>query len=146
MIPFQKSGPVAAALALACSVPLAHADQFDLGKREFEAHCASCHGLGAKGDGALAPFLTQKVPDLTLYARSNGGLLPVDRMYRSIAGDLPRLHGGPDMPVWGRAYIVEGHKSGDLMRYDRHDQVDEQAYVRLRITSLLDYLNRLQVK
>ena len=146
MIPFKQSGSIAAAFALACLAPLAHADKSDLGKREFEERCASCHGVGAKGDGALAPFLTQKLPDLTQYARNNGGVLPVDRMYRSISGDLPRPHGASDMPVWGRAYIVEGRKSGDLMRYDSHDQVDEQAYVRLRITSLLDYLNRLQVK
>lgn len=146
MIPFKKTAAHLALLALAGAAPLAHADKFDLGKREFEAHCASCHGVGAKGDGALAQFLTRKVPDLTLYARNNGGVMPVDRMYNSIAGELPRLHGVTDMPVWGRAYVVEGHKSGDLMRYDRHDQVDEQAYVRLRIMSLLDYLNRLQVK
>ena len=29
----------------------------DFGKREFDANCASCHGMDGKGKGPLVPFL-----------------------------------------------------------------------------------------
>ena len=116
------------------------------GKREFDSNCAACHGMDAKGRGPVAGFLTKNPPDLTLLARGNGGVFPMDRLYRAIDGrDLPEgsqagPHGSREMPIWGRDYrLRDGEYHGDT-------PYDADAMVRGRILSLLEYLNRLQVR
>ena len=116
------------------------------GKREFDSNCAACHGMDAKGRGPVAGFLTKNPPDLTLLARGNGGVFPMDRLYRAIDGrDLPEgsqagPHGNREMPIWGRDYrLRDGEYYGD-------SPYDPEAMVRGRILSLLEYLNRLQVR
>ena len=116
------------------------------GKREFDANCASCHGMDAKGRGPVAGFLTKNPPDLTVLARQNGGVFPMDRLYRTIDGrDLPEgaqggPHGSREMPIWGRDYRVrDGEYFGDA-------PYDADAMVRGRILGLLEYLSRLQVR
>jgi mono/diheme cytochrome c family protein len=116
------------------------------GKREFDSNCAACHGMDAKGRGPVAGFLTKNPPDLTLLARGNGGVFPMDRLYRAIDGrDLPEgsqagPHGSREMPIWGRDYrLRDGEYHGDT-------PYDPDAMVRGRILSLLEYLNRLQVR
>ncbi len=116
------------------------------GKREFDSNCAACHGMDAKGRGPVAGFLTKNPPDLTLLARGNGGVFPMDRLYRAIDGrDLPDgsqagPHGSREMPIWGRDYrLRDGEYYGDT-------PYDPDAMVRGRILSLLEYLNRLQVR
>ncbi|MFN5724539.1 MAG: hypothetical protein ACK47O_12100, partial [Betaproteobacteria bacterium] len=100
----------------------------------------------AKGRGPVAGFLTKNPPDLTLLARGNGGVFPMDRLYRAIDGrDLPEgsqagPHGSREMPIWGRDYrLRDGEYYGDT-------PYDPDAMVRGRILSLLEYLNRLQVR
>ena len=58
----------------------------DLGKAEFELHCAVCHGLDAKGNGFLGASLKAPPPDLTVLAKNNGGVLPADRISSVIDG------------------------------------------------------------
>jgi hypothetical protein len=94
----------------------------------------------------VAGFLTKNPPDLTLLARGNGGVFPMDRLYRAIDGrDLPEgsqagPHGSREMPIWGRDYrLRDGEYHGDT-------PYDPDAMVRGRILSLLEYLNRLQVR
>jgi hypothetical protein len=49
-------------------------------------------------------------------------------------------HGSRDMPIWGRAYrIIDAEYYIDA-------PYDENALVRARILSLLEYLNRIQVR
>jgi mono/diheme cytochrome c family protein len=113
----------------------------DFGKREFEARCASCHGVNAKGLGPLADLLKRNPPDLTQLAKNNGGILPMDRLYDSISGDTTLLaHGSRDMPVWGQVYRA------DASSYYYDIPYNTEAYVRARVLSLLEYINRLQVK
>ena len=121
-----------------------HAPSF--GQREFNANCAACHGMDAKGRGPVAGFLTKNPPDLTLLAKQNGGVFPMDRLYRTIDGrDLPvgtaaGPHGNREMPIWGRDYRVrDAEYFGDA-------PYDADAMVRGRILALLEYMNRLQVK
>jgi mono/diheme cytochrome c family protein len=65
--------------------------------------CASCHGDSGKGDGPLAVELVDKPTDLTLIARKNDGKFPFWQVYQTINGRrIPRAHGKPEMPVWGR--------------------------------------------
>lgn len=112
----------------------------DFGKREFEANCASCHGLDGKGKGPLVPFLTKSPPDLTLLARQNGGVLPVARLYDVIDGTGVAAHGSRDMPVWGRDYRIKDAE------YYQEATYNPEAQVRARILALLEYLSRLQAK
>lgn len=113
----------------------------DFGKSEYEAKCASCHGVNGKGDGPTAPFLTRRAADLTALAKSNGGILPVNAMYDIISGEANvAAHGSRDMPSWGLAYRIQAGEFYVDVPYD------PEAYVRARILSLIEYINRLQVK
>lgn len=113
----------------------------DFGKSEYDANCATCHGVSGKGDGPTAPFVSRRVPDLTTLAKTNNGILPVSAMYDVIVGekDVP-AHGSRDMPVWGREYRIKAGEYYAEMPYD------PEAYVRVRVLAVIEYLNRLQVK
>lgn len=132
-------GLAAAALSLG-ALAQAKPERFDFGKREFESKCASCHGVSGKGNGPLAELLTKRVPDLTLLARQNGGVLPIARMYEVIEAGNLAAHGTRDMPVWGREYRVQAAEHYGELPYD------PDAYVRARILTLIEYIHRLQVK
>jgi mono/diheme cytochrome c family protein len=116
--------------------------KFDFGKREYDSNCAACHGIKGKGDGPYNPFLTQKTSsDLTLLSKKNGGVFPYQRAYEIVDGrQAVAAHGERDMPIWGADYIAKS--AGDYMDVP----YDPELYVRMRITALLDYLNRMQVK
>ncbi len=125
----------------------AHAQQpaqtqqrLDIGKREFEANCAACHGKDGKGGGPIANLLTRSPPDLTQLAKKNGGVLPVARMYEVIDGSNIQAHGPRDMPIWGNDYRIKDAEYYGEVPYDA------EALVRARILSLLDYISRLQSK
>lgn len=122
-----------------------HAQGF--GQREFEANCATCHGMDARGKGPVAGFLTKNPPDLTQLSRANGGVFPMERLYRVIDGtDLPEAtaqggpHGSREMPIWGRDYrLRDAEYYGDA-------PYNPDLMVRMRVLALLEYLNRLQVR
>jgi mono/diheme cytochrome c family protein len=115
--------------------------RFDLGRAEYRARCATCHGLTGKGDGSMAAYLTRKVPDLTTLAKNNNGILPITEMYLVITGDteLPG-HGTREMPVWGNAYRIEAGQHYFEWPYDI------EGYVRVRILALIEYIDRLQAR
>jgi len=48
-----------------------------------------------------------------------------------------KAHGTRDMPIWGRDYLFEATYMG---------MPNPEAYVRVRILSLADYVHRLQAK
>lgn len=129
------------ALALAAGVQAqTKPERVDLGKREFEARCASCHGVSGKGNGPVAGLLNKGAADLTLLAKRNGGVLPIARMYDVIEGGAVAAHGTRDMPVWGKEYRLQaGEFYGEL-------PYDPDAFVRVRILTLIDYINRIQAK
>ena len=109
---------------------------FDLGKREYEASCASCHGSAGKGDGALRQHLVKAPADLTTLVKRNGGVFPTQRVWEAIDGrgsTQVGAHGSRDMPIWGNVFRAE-----DTQPYELH--------VRTRISALVDYLSRLQEK
>lgn len=112
----------------------------DLGKSEFDANCASCHGLTGKGNGPVTDLLKKSPPDLTLLAKKNGGVLPFARLYEIIDGANVPGHGTREMPVWGREYrIIAGEHYVD-------QPYDPEVYVRGKILALIDYINRLQAR
>lgn len=130
---------VSAAIALS-ALGQTKSASMDFGKREFESKCASCHGLSAKGDGPVANQLKKRPPDLTLLAKRNGGVFPMARLYEVIDGTNVPAHGTRDMPIWGREYKIQAGEHYVDTPYD------PEAYVRARILSLLEYINRLQEK
>lgn len=100
----------------------------------FKTYCATCHGPSAKGDGPLADHLRFRPPDLTLFAKRNGGKFAANEVERIIDGRAPvKGHGGADMPIWGDAFKGS------------HEGYNEAA-VKARIKALTEFLEGLQVK
>jgi hypothetical protein len=89
--------------------------------------------------GPFSDALKRSPPDLTMLAKRNGGVLPLSRIYTTIEG-AEGSHGTREMPIWGRRYRMEAAAF--------HADVDynEALFVRGRILSLVDYLNRIQDK
>ncbi len=124
---------------------MAHAQQqnpgghVDVGKYEYDAHCATCHGLKGEGNGPYAGFVIKGVPNLATLSKSNGSVFPFARVYNIIDGrqEIP-AHGSREMPIWGSRYKLE---AGD---YDFES--DSEAAVRGRILTLTEYVYRLQAK
>ncbi|HJU71402.1 MAG TPA: cytochrome c [Paucimonas sp.] len=114
-------------------------DRVDLGKYEFQANCASCHGVDGKGNGPIVSQLKKAPPDLTVVAKNNGGVFPFSRLYEVIEGADVASHGTREMPVWGWEYKVQ---AGEYSL----DPANSETFVRSRILALLEYINRLQVK
>lgn len=114
---------------------------FDVGKREYEASCAICHGINAKGDGVFGDLLQLAIPDLTTLSRRNGGVFPTERVYAMIDGrEYIKAHGAREMPIWGNYLSISA-----TPEYDDYPNLPE-AFVRSRILSLIDFLNHRQVK
>jgi mono/diheme cytochrome c family protein len=139
---FRKSLLLAAAgiVLIPSALAQAQAQRADFGKREFEANCASCHGVDGKGNGPVVEFLKKSPPDLTLLAKGNNSVFPLARVYDVIDGANVPAHGTREMPVWGRDYKI---KAGE---YYADAPYDPDAFVRARILALVEYINRLQAK
>jgi mono/diheme cytochrome c family protein len=120
----------------------AQAPKTDLGKRDFEAHCAVCHGADGKGNGPFGELLRRSPPDLTQLAKKNQGILPMGRLFDVIEGGSIPSHGTREMPIWGAEFRVR-----DAEYYlEARGNYDPAALVRARILSLLEYINRIQVR
>lgn len=68
-----------------------------------------------------------------------GWVFPVARLYEVIEG-AGTGHGSREMPIFGQSYRVRAGEYYADMPYD------PEPFVRGRILSLIEYLNRLQVK
>ncbi|MGE0815375.1 MAG: c-type cytochrome [Vicinamibacterales bacterium] len=94
----------------------------------FNAYCASCHGLDARGTGPAAKALTKAPADLTKITARNGGTFPEIKIKRYIEGaDEIAAHGSRDMPVWGSLFRSIGRDT-----------------VPIRIQALTDFLKSIQ--
>jgi len=122
--------------ALAADKPI------DIGKGEYDAACAVCHGIKGKGDGPLASQMTARIPDVTVLAKNNNGVFPFDRVYQMIDGRQEvKAHGTRDMPVWGRAFSRQ-----TSIYFENYPAHDLESAARSRILALTEYLYRLQAK
>jgi mono/diheme cytochrome c family protein len=109
--------------ALIVGAPVPAQQNTDRGRLEYEKGCIGCHGDDAKGGGVHTPRLKNDPPDLTVLARANGGVLPIEKIYEVIDGRAQfQAHGTREMPIWGKEYTTP------------------------EMVSLLDYLNRIQQK
>jgi len=113
----------------------------DVGKLDYEASCAVCHGMDGKGDGMVVAALKVKPSDLTILTKNNGGVFPLDRVVGVIDGRAQILaHGTRDMPIWGTRYSVLAAEHYFDIPYD------QEEYVRAQVLSLTDYIYRIQQK
>jgi mono/diheme cytochrome c family protein len=128
----------------------AQAEDVDIGKAEFHASCASCHGADGKGDGPVGTQLKVPPADLTVLARSNNGVFPTNAVYETIDGSkaVP-AHGSREMPIWGERFnpIVGLPHAVDPAYWTlAGPQQTPEVVVRTRILAVIDYLNRIQQK
>lgn len=137
----NKSGAVALGLFLCSGLASAQVGN-DLGKIEFVNNCAACHGVDGKGNGALGNLLQRSPPDLTMLAKNNNGVLPMNRLYQVMEGVGVPSHGAREMPIWGQEYLVE---ESQKLREAR-GSYDAPAVVRARILTLLEYISRIQAR
>jgi mono/diheme cytochrome c family protein len=123
----------------------ASAQDFDAGKSEYQSSCETCHGADGKGKGPLSAQLKVPPADLTVLAKKNNGVFPVQSVYEVIDGRraIPG-HGTRDMPIWGRRYTIEQIQTQQALR--NYPPYDPEATVQMRILSIIDYLNRIQEK
>jgi mono/diheme cytochrome c family protein len=127
------------------TVTMAHAQQAgpaaqNLGKNEYQKHCAVCHGVSGKGDGIYADLLKSGtvVANLTELSKKNNGVFPFARVSETIENGVPGAHGTKEMPIWGPRYRIEAGQS----LYDEYTE----AYVRARILALTEYIYSLQAR
>ena len=119
-------------LATVCASSAADEGGHPVGRGEYLMHCSGCHGMGGRGDGPAAASLKPPPPDLTRLAVANGGSFPETLILRIIDGrEMVPAHGAPNMPVWGRRFMLEGEPEADI---------------ELRIVAILDYLESLQAQ
>jgi mono/diheme cytochrome c family protein len=128
----------------------AQAEDFDIGKSEFQSSCASCHGTDAKGNGPVSDQLKIPPPDLTMLAKNNNGVFPTNAAYEIIYGlkTIP-AHGTREMPIWGYRFYPMTNLPHDVdlscWKMFGPDQGSD-AVVRTRILAVVDYLSRIQQK
>jgi mono/diheme cytochrome c family protein len=134
---------IAGFLLAAMSGSLLAADKFvDVGKGEYNAACASCHGLKGLGDGPAAELMKAKAPDITLLVKGNNGVFPFDRVYQIIDGRQEiKSHGSREMPIWGTAF-----RRQSSLYFDSYPVIDPEASARSRILALTEYVYRMQNK
>ena len=128
----------------------AQAEDFDVGKSEFQSSCASCHGADGKGKGPVSEQLKVPPSDLTMLAKKNNGIFPTNAVYETIYGSktIP-AHGTREMPIWGERF-------NPTMKYPHiidpaYDALDpsrelREVVVRTRILAVIDCLSRIQQK
>lgn len=127
--------------ALAAMPAAALAQGADLGAREFMNSCAQCHGPDGTGGGVMAGFLSGSVPDLTQLQKENGGIFPVTALYGIIDGtDTSGVHGTSEMPAWGDRYNAQAPR----MLGEFYSESDQEAFVRARVLTLIEYVSTLQ--
>ena len=117
------------------------AGSVDVGKHEYDTHCAECHGLSGKGDGPYVQLLKEgtDLPNLTELSKKNGGVYPFLRVYWTIDGTVRvRAHGSANMPIWGQVYKFESRNLDPLY--------DAELFARTKIFALTEYVWRLQAK
>ena len=139
---FNKSKVVATALVASSILGFttASAEEELIGSNEYRVSCASCHGVGAKGDGAMAKFLIVKPTNLTMLAKSTGdGVYPFLKVFQVIDGRTEISgHGDRAMPVWGERYKLEVAS--------KHGPFGGEAEARARVLELVYYLQSVQAK
>jgi hypothetical protein len=148
MVPSGTKWLMTAALTFAYNA--AQAEDFDVGKAEFQSSCASCHGTDGKGKGPVSEQLKVPPTDLTRLAKDNNGVFPTNAAFEIIYGlkTIP-AHGTREMSIWGYQFtpMTNLPHNVDLSYWKMFGpEQSSEAVVRTRILSVIDYLSRIQQK
>ena len=133
---------VAAALFGLSSTAIAQdprTEGWSFGGAQYQARCGQCHGAKGKGDGAAAKQAKLAVPDLTTYARRNGGAFPTELAWQKIDGRPVSWESKSQMPVWGHSFRHE-------LTGTPYTAMDPETYVAAEIRAIVEYVKALQVK
>ncbi len=125
------------------------AQDTDVGQVEYLSSCAACHGVDGKGNGPLSVALVSTPADLTVLARKNNGVFPLNAIYEIIDGRKSvNAHGNREMPVWGFRYMPSPNQALSPAPAEKYLDLsyDPEVAARSRILALVDYLNRIQEK
>ncbi len=142
--PIGRVGLSLVAIALGCSPGNADSEAgkgpapspilAEQGARDYARYCASCHGVGGRGDGVAAAALRTPPADLTQIAARRGGVFPSGEVRYHIDGRFEHpAHGTREMPIWGVRLGEE------LDETEIRDEI-----VRGRLYALVDYLQSIQ--
>ena len=103
------------------------------GEDSFMFYCATCHGVGGRGDGPVARSLKTPPPNLTILTKRNGGTFPRADVISFVTGVSDKLptHGPSDMPVWGPIF-----RSLD----------PSDTRTKLRIENVVAFIESIQIK
>ena len=112
---------------------------WSFGAAQYQARCAPCHGANGKGGGAAAKQAKLTVPDLTTYAKRNGGTFPVELAWQKIDGRPVSWDSKSQMPVWGHTFRHEVTSAPYTAK-------DPETYVAAEIRAIIEYVKTLQVK
>jgi mono/diheme cytochrome c family protein len=136
----------AVTLVVFVSVP-ASAQDIDIGKIEYESNCAACHGIDAKGNGPVSKELKTSPSDLTVLAKKNNGVFPLNKIYNTIDGrELVPSHGSREMPIWGYRLKPPHYSLKRADDYIVSPPGSGNEVVHSRILAITDYLYRIQEK
>jgi mono/diheme cytochrome c family protein len=106
----------------------------EMGADPFSRYCASCHGDGGRGDGAVAATLRVAPADLTRIAARRDGQFPGGEIARFIDGRFSvSAHGTREMPIWGQR-LGEAIPEAGL----------SEEITRGTIATLVEYLKSIQ--
>ena len=125
-----------AATALGADAPK---QGWSFGKDQYNARCAPCHGVSGKGDGPAAKQLGAPLPDLTTYAKRNGGKFPTDLAWQKIDGRPTTFNDELMMPVWGRVFRHEAMAGVT-------PTTKPETYVAAEIYAVVEHVKGMQVK
>jgi mono/diheme cytochrome c family protein len=111
-------------------------DPIGSGRDLYTSRCASCHGLGARGDGPVGGALRVAPPDLTWLADRNGGEFPREYVIAVITGNVVvPAHGTREMPVWSDRFATTEGSGGST---------GAALYARRTVEAIADYLASIQ--
>ena len=132
---------LAAALGMAAAAQATdpRKEGWSFGASEYQARCAPCHGVSGKGGGTAAKQMKLTLPDLTTYAKRNGGKFPTELAWTKIDGRPASFSVERGMPVWGRDFRHEAMN----MPYPASAP---ESYVAAEIFAIIEHLKGMQVK
>ena len=123
---------------------------YDMGKTIYQDNCASCHGATGKGDGPLKAYLVKAPSDLTTISQRNHGTFPQQRLWEVIDGRASAEagpHGSREMPIWGNEFKAQAERAPWWgVPYGGMHRGGPEWHVHQRISALVDYLARIQVR
>jgi mono/diheme cytochrome c family protein len=110
------------------------------GKDQYNARCAACHGVDGKGHGpAVKSTGMLPPPDLTTYAKRNGGKFPTELAWQKVDGRPTGWSEERSMPVWGREFR---HEAGANPTFT----TKPETYAAAEIYAVLEYVRGMQIK